>query len=162
MVNFYNDYVTCSKTATISNVAGKLLLRPLQSLWAWLNINILYSFCVHVLYSLGYHFHHRSLWPYKKDSWGGYNWFWWRLRWRYKVVGKVGQNVTIQRKYEFDNVRLSLSGSRRVWRTSPKYLTWSQNYWGEDGLMKKSKLHWETISSVSSEMLRRWGIDILT
>ncbi len=26
MVNFYNDYVTCSETATISDVAGKLLI----------------------------------------------------------------------------------------------------------------------------------------
>jgi len=26
MVNFYNDYVTCSKTAKISDVAGKRLL----------------------------------------------------------------------------------------------------------------------------------------
>lgn len=40
MVNFYNDYVTCSKTAKLSDVAGKLLLWPWQLPQTLLNINI--------------------------------------------------------------------------------------------------------------------------
>lgn len=82
MVNFYNDYVNCKQTATLSDVAGEQLLRQWQLPTAWTTFTLsrLQTFSPHHCCSP-----HRSLWLYKETGWSRNHRFWWRLRRRHKV-----------------------------------------------------------------------------
>lgn len=76
MVNFYNDYVTCSHTAKLSDVAGKPPLQPSTRL----NITSNLSCCVHPCHSPVHGSLHRSLRPHKESGRARHHWFWGGLR----------------------------------------------------------------------------------
>lgn len=147
MVNFYNDYVTCQKTAKLSDVAGEQQ-RGLAPTWTSIALPILLLLTIAALL--------RSLWLHKECGWSGNHRFWWRLWWRHKVSTEDWEKHG-HYKYVLEAKDVFFPDFLRAWRTCPRCPNWWLSCWGENGLMRKWKQCWETTSSVSWLRLRRWA-----